>query len=57
MKKLENGLGCLNPLMDENGLIRVVDRLRESSLKFSAAYPVLLSKAGNVTKGHCKMVS
>ena len=48
--QLENRLGCLNPFMDENGLIRVGSRLRKSSLEFGAVHPVLLSKTGNATK-------
>ena len=49
-RKLENRLGCLNPFMEENGLIIVGGRLRKLSLEFVAVQPVLLSKAGNVTK-------
>ena len=49
-QKLENRLGCLNPFMDENGLIRVSGRLRKSSSEFGVVHLVLLSKAGNVTK-------
>ena len=43
-QKLGNRLGCLNPFMDENGLIRVGGRLRKS------VHPVPLSKTGNLTK-------
>ena len=46
---MENRLGCLNPFMDENGLIRVGGRFRKSSLEFGTVHPVL-SKTGNVTK-------
>ena len=49
-QKLEKRLGCLNPFKDENGLIRVGGRLRKSSLEFGAVHPVLLSKAGKLTK-------
>ena len=49
-QKLEKRLGCLNPFMDENGLLSVGSRLRKSSLEFGAVHPVLLSKAGSVTK-------
>ena len=49
-QKLKNRLGCLNPFMDENGLIRVGGRLRKSCLEFGAVHPVLLSKTRNVTK-------
>ena len=52
-QKLENRLGCLNPFMDENGLIRVGSRLQKSCLEFGAVHQVLLSKAGNVTKMIC----
>ena len=48
-QKLKNRLGCLNPFMDENGLIRV-GKLRKSFLEFGAVHPVLLSRTGNVTK-------
>ena len=48
-QKLENRFGCLNPFMEENGLIRVGGRLKKSFLEFVAVHPVL-SKAGNVTK-------
>ena len=47
-QKLENR--CLNPFMDKNGLTRVGERLRQLSLEFGGVNPVLLSKAGNVTK-------
>ena len=49
-QKLENRLECLNPFMEESGFIRVGGRLKKSSLEFGAVHPVLLSKAGNVTK-------
>ena len=49
-QKLENRLGCLNPFMDENGLIRVYGRLRKSSLEYGTVHPVLLSKTENVTE-------
>ena len=47
-QKLENRLGCFNPFMDENGLIKVGSRLRQSFLEFGAVHPVLLSQTGNV---------
>ena len=46
----QNRFGCLILFMNENGLIRVGGWLKKLSLEFGAVHPVLLSKAGNVTK-------
>lgn len=34
---------CLNPFLDENGVLRVGGRLRKAPLSFSFRYPILLS--------------
>ena len=50
-QKLEKRLGCLNPFMGENGLIGVGGwQVKKIILEFGAVHPVLLSKAGKLTK-------
>ena len=48
-QKLKSRLWGLNSFMNENGLIRVGGRLRQSSLEFGALHLALPSKAGTIT--------
>ena len=48
-KKLEENIGCLNPYLEEKGLIRVGGRLRQSGLEEAVKHPILLPKKGHIT--------
>ena len=47
-KKLEENIGCLNPNLDQKGLIMVGERLRESGLQEAVKHPILSPKKGNI---------
>ena len=49
-KKLRESIGCLNPYVGEDGLIRVVGRLRQSNLDEKVIHPVILPKKGKLTE-------
>ncbi|XP_076394339.1 uncharacterized protein LOC143265527 [Megachile rotundata] len=42
-------LTCLNPFLDENGIIRVGGRLIHSAMSYSCKYPILLPRNDHVT--------
>ena len=48
-QRLEESIGCLNPYLDHNGLIRVGGRLRQSSLEDAIKHQILLLKRGHIT--------
>ena len=48
-KRLEENIGCLNPYLDEKGLIRVGARPRQSGLKEAVKHPILLPKKEHIT--------
>ena len=49
-KKLKESIGCLNPYIGEDGLIRVGGRLQESNLDEKIMHPVMLPKKGKLTE-------
>ena len=49
-KKLRESIGCLNPCVGEDGLIRVTGRLQRSNLDEKVMHPVTLPKKGKVTE-------
>ena len=49
-KKLKESIGCLNPYVGEDGLIRVGGRLQQSNLDEKVMHPVMLPKKGNLTE-------
>ena len=48
-KRLEENIGCLNPYLDEKGLIRVGGWLMQSGLEEAVKHPILLPKKGHIT--------
>ena len=48
-KRLEENIGCLNPYLDEKGLIRVGGCLRHSGLEEAVKHPIFLPKKGHIT--------
>ena len=49
-KKLKESIGCLNPYVDEDGLIRVGGRMQQSNLDGKIMHPVMLTKKGKLTE-------
>ena len=49
-KKLKESIGCLNPYVDEDGLIRLGGRLQQSSLDEKIMHPVMLPKKVKLTE-------
>ena len=49
-KKLKESIGCLNPYVGEDGLIRVGGRLQQSNLDEKVMHPVMLPKKGKLTE-------
>ena len=49
-KKLKESIGCLNPYVGEDGLIRVSGRLQQSNLDEKIMHPVMLPKKAKVTE-------
>ena len=49
-RKLEESIGCLNPYIDVNGLVRVGGRLRQAELEEAVKHPILLPKKGHLTE-------
>ena len=47
--KLEENNGCLNPYLDEKGLIKVRGRLRQSGLEEAIKHPILLPQKRYIT--------
>lgn len=43
-------LKCLNPFLDDSGIIRVGGRLSNSSLPFNRRHPILLPSKGKITR-------
>ena len=39
----------LDPFLDEDGILRVSDRLRESSIPYDVKHPIILPKKGHIT--------
>ena len=48
--KLKESIGCLNPYVGEDGLIRVGGRLQQSNLDEKIMHPVMLPKKGKLTE-------
>ena len=49
-KKLKESIGCLNPYVGEDGLIRVGERLQQSNLDEKIMHPLMLPKKAKVTE-------
>ena len=49
-KKLEKSIGCLNPCVGEDGLIRVSGRLEQSNHDDKLMYPVIFPKKRKLTE-------
>ena len=49
-KKLKESIGCLNPYVGEDGLIRVSGRFQKSNLDEKVMHPVMLPKKGKLTE-------
>ena len=49
-KKLKESIGCLNPYVGEDGLIRASGRLQQSNLDEKIMHPVMLPKKAKVTE-------
>ena len=47
--KRSSSLYKLDPFLDEDGLLRVSGRLRQSSIPYEVKHPVILPKKGHVT--------
>ena len=48
--KLKESIGCLNPHVGEDRLIRVGGRLQQSNLDEKVMHPVMLPKKGKLTE-------
>ena len=49
-KKLKERIGCLNPYVGEDGLIRLGGGLQQSNLDEKVMHPVVLPKKGKLTE-------
>ena len=49
-KKLKESIGCLNPYVSEDELIRVGERLQQSNLEEKVMHPVMLPKKGKLAE-------
>ena len=49
-KKLKESIGCLNPYVGEDELIRVGERLQQSNLEEKVMHPVMLPKKGKLAE-------